>query len=148
MICLIAVNEAFRELWKLLPRNLKCIGLSCQLLCLYCLLLVWCLPLIMTMKICKELSSAMFSVFLRYCLIVINTRPGVISPNQLSSHRKKCLKNNAGSEKNPRRSIIWLTGFLQLSRRRLGEAGATLRRSDLHLGMDNISRNSLALDLY
>ena len=54
------------------------------------------------MKTGEELSSEMFSVFLRHCLIVINTQPGVISPNQLSSHRKKCLKNNAGSEKNLR----------------------------------------------
>ena len=69
---------------------------------LYCILLVWCLPVIMTMKTGEELSSEMFSVFLRHCLIVINTQPGVISPNQLSSHRKKCLKNNAGSEKNLR----------------------------------------------
>ena len=69
---------------------------------LYCILLAWCLLVIMTMKTGEELSSEMFSVFLCHCLIVINTQPGVISPNQLSSHRKKCLKNNAGSEKNLR----------------------------------------------
>ena len=128
MICLTAVNEAFRISWKLWHRIIKSIGLNCtsnnyQVLCVSLLsavsLVVSSLPsLIMTMKTSKELSSEMLSVFLRHCLVVINTRARVISPNQLSSHRKKCLKNNAGSEKNPRRSIIWLTGFLQLSRQR------------------------------
>ena len=82
MICLIAVNEAFRISWKLWHRIIKSIGLllltttKCYVSLLSAVsLLVSSLPsLLMTMKTSKELSSEMLSVFLLHCLVVINTR--------------------------------------------------------------------------
>ena len=89
MVCLIAVNEAFRISWKLWHRIIKSIELlltttkcyvsllsavSLVVSSLPSLIMTMYISEIMTMKTSKELSSEMLSVFLLHCLVVINTR--------------------------------------------------------------------------